>query len=130
MHTFSLMSAAEYAAIRVPFAEVGARLAGVLEEHGVVVVEDVVSRAECEALEALFSRDLFDALDDPGSALSAAAGAGPEHESLAELSEKLRLRARSAPHPCGLLVRPLDDKGQAAQVQEACRRVGSHGPLG
>ena len=83
-HTFALMSPEECDRLTVPFAEIEARLSGVLAEHGVAIVPDVASPEDCAALEALFSQDLYSALDNPAAALRTAEEAGPEHESLVQ----------------------------------------------
>jgi len=67
-----LMSIAEVAEITVPFAEVEGRLAAVLERYGAAVVTGVASAEECRELEALFTQDLAEIIDD--AALEGASG--------------------------------------------------------
>ena len=80
--TFPVLSSEELLALTIPFKDIGALLPSVLEEHGMAIIPDVLSPAECEVFEGLFSQDLFSALDEPCRALREARDAGPNSATL------------------------------------------------
>lgn len=123
-----LMSAAEMAAITVPFAEAEARLQTVLDAHGVAVVSDVVSAEECQLLEALFCQDLRNVLDD---AALQAAGAEVQTAAMAALEDPRcwpeasmdALGDKGSSHRCQLRGLPHGRFAWEARLQPRVRRA-------
>eukprot|EP00455_Lapot_gusevi_P002485 TRINITY_DN1099_c0_g4_i2.p1 TRINITY_DN1099_c0_g4~~TRINITY_DN1099_c0_g4_i2.p1 ORF type:complete len:417 (+),score=117.61 TRINITY_DN1099_c0_g4_i2:94-1344(+) len=62
-HIFPVLEPEEVARITVPFASIANNLAAVLEEHGVAIVPDILSEAECNHLSGLFGEDLLDVVN-------------------------------------------------------------------
>lgn len=77
-HIFPVMTADEVAAVSVRYADMASRLRAVLDEHGVAIIPDMLPPEEVARIEALWSADLREVLDDPEGALAAARSAAAE----------------------------------------------------